>query len=137
VLLLAKWASVHYNVRLMTNSPPQHRNDPRRLIGRTFGGRYRVEELLGKGGMSAVYRAKHTRLGKTVALKILLGDNPNDDKQVARFTQEARACSRLKHPNIIKVFDYGQLDDGQLFISMELLLGRTMAKMVKDDGPQR
>ena len=122
----------------MSNPPSTPRKpvtDPNGLIGRVFGHRYRVTGLLGQGGMSTVYRALHTRLDKVVALKVLASGVVQDDKQVLRFTQEAKACSRLNHPNIIRVFDYGQSPDGLLFITMELLEGEPLSDLVRRTGP--
>ena len=110
-------------------------NDPHRLIGRVFGDRYKITGLLGTGGMSAVYSAQHTRLSKVVALKVLARDAiTQDEKQMLRFTQEAKACSRLQHRNIIRVFDYGQSNDGLWFIAMELLQGMPLGRRIKNKG---
>ncbi|MFT5431813.1 MAG: serine/threonine protein kinase [Myxococcota bacterium] len=105
------------------------------LVGRTFSGRYRITQRIGKGGMSVVYKAVHTGTNKVVALKVLASDISGDEKQVLRFEQEAKASSRLRHANIIRVFDYGRSEDGLLFIAMELLEGLTIGDMIKRDGP--
>ncbi len=118
----------------MANDSPSAPGDAHRLIGKLFAGRYNVTGLIGKGGMSSVYSATHNRLHKTVALKVLAKDFLTDDKQIMRFTQEAKACSRLQHPSTIRVFDYGQTSEGLLFIAMELLEGHTLSRLVKSGG---
>ena len=110
--------------------------DPNGLIGRVFDKRYEVTGLLGRGGMSVVYRAKTvTGDRRVVALKVLPRSLAEDEKQILRFTQEAKACAKLNHPNIIKVFDFGQSSDGLLFIAMELLEGKTLGAIIKGGGP--
>ncbi|MBT9555630.1 MAG: serine/threonine protein kinase [Myxococcales bacterium] len=109
--------------------------DPADLIGRVFGDRYRIESVVGKGGMSVVFRAEDMKGNRTVALKVLNGAGGDDERQALRFKQEARASSRLTHPSIIRVYDYGQTADGLLFMSMELLVGRTLGQLVKQAGP--
>ena len=88
-----------------------------------LGGRYRLLERLGQGGMGTVYRATHTLMDKPVALKILRAELATDAEAVARFHREARSASRLDHDHCIRVTDFGQSDDGLLFLVMELLDG--------------
>lgn len=110
------------------------------LIGRTFHGRFRIEGLLGRGGMGAVYRAQQLSMDKPVALKVLSRGLADDDKQVKRFKQEGLTSSQLKHPNTIRVIDYGQSDDGYLYLAMELLEGIELNAILKKEGslaPQR
>jgi Tol biopolymer transport system component len=98
------------------------------FVGRVIGN-YRVLELLGSGGMGAVYRAEDTRLGRQVALKLLLDDSLLDPELIERFRREARASSALHHPYICTVFDAGE-DNGIPFIAMELLEGETLAERI-------
>ena len=95
-------------------------------------GPYRIEALIGAGGMGTVYRAIDTRLERKVALKLLLSVDA-DPQLVARFEQEARAASALNHPNIVVVHDVGAADQGR-FIVMEYIAGRTLRDMLKQ-GP--
>ncbi|MGM0577344.1 MAG: protein kinase domain-containing protein [Myxococcota bacterium] len=104
------------------------------LIGRTLAGRYRVDRLLGRGGMGSVYAAEHMAIERPVALKVLAPHLSEDPAQVERFNQEARASSRLEHPNTIRVFDYGQSEDGQLFLAMELLEGEELSRVIRREG---
>ncbi|MFH1808761.1 MAG: protein kinase [Pseudomonadota bacterium] len=104
------------------------------LIGRTIGRNYRIEQLLGVGGMGKVYRATQLSLEKTVALKLLHAQYNSDETTVHRFHREARAASRLEHPNIITILDFGQDADGTLFMAMELLRGRDLHAVLQRDG---
>ena len=93
------------------------------LVGRVFMERYEVLGLLGQGGMGAVYRARHLGMDGIVALKVLRREVGQNLEAIERFYREARAASRLKHPNTIRVFDFGQSEDGQMFLAMEYLEG--------------
>ena len=105
------------------------------LIGVVFDDRYEITDMVGQGGMATVYRAIHRRLDKVVALKVMSREVTHEEKQIKRFTQEAKSCSRLQHPNIIRVFDYGQSGDGLFFIAMELLEGPTLAEVIRNQFP--
>ena len=100
-------------------------SDP--LIGRLLGGRYRLVDRLGQGGMGTVYRALHTLMEKPVAVKVLRSDLAGDPAAAVRFHREARSASRLDHEHCIRVTDFGQADDGVLFLVMELLDGETLS----------
>jgi eukaryotic-like serine/threonine-protein kinase len=103
------------------------------VVGEVIGGRYELEELLGSGGMSSVYRARDTLLERDVALKVLHEHHHEDDEYVERFRREARAVARLSHPNIVTVIDRGD-DQGRQFIVFEHVDGETL-KDVVDRGP--
>jgi serine/threonine-protein kinase len=98
----------------------------------TIGGRYTLENLLGRGGMSEVYRAQDEELGRRVALKLLA---PDADR--ARFEREARAVASLAHPNVMQVYDYGE-DDGRPYMVLEYVPGGTLEERLADaKGPLR
>lgn len=77
-----------------------------RWVGQILGGRYKLEELLGQGGMSAVYKARDPNLQRTVAIKLIHPHLSNDDEFVRRFEIEATSIARLRHPNIVQVYDF-------------------------------
>ncbi len=91
-------------------------------VGRTLEGRYRIDALLGVGGMGAVFRAHHLGLGQDVAVKVLRGTARGQTAE-ARFRREAKSAARLDHPHCVRVTDFGELDDDAKYIVMELLAG--------------
>ena len=97
--------------------------------GTIFAGRYRILGLLGQGGMGAVFDAQHTGTGQPVAIKTLLLDGASDLDAVRRFFNEARMTAALQHPNTVRVFDFGQSDDGIFYLAMERLRGETLGEM--------
>lgn len=97
-------------------------------------GRYRVEKLLGQGGMGQVYRGVDTLLNKTVAIKVLFPNTP--DAVIKRFHAEAVALAALSHPNILTVHQFGQAENGQLYLVMDFIKGESLATMIEKRGPQ-
>jgi len=108
--------------------------NPDDLIGRTVVGRYHVTERLSQGGMGGIYLATQRPLGRTVALKVLLPAHAADPTSVLRFEKEARAISRLIHPHIVTVFDFGQMESGALFMAMEFLPGDSLRALLDRQG---
>src|SRR5215207_3927118 len=105
------------------------------LIGTTLAGKYRIEERLNEGGMGTVYRGTHVLMEKTVAVKVLRPTLAADEKIVARFSREARAASRISHPNALTVTDFGEDETGHVFLVMEFLSGKTLRQVIRDEGP--
>ncbi|TNE84747.1 MAG: serine/threonine protein kinase [Deltaproteobacteria bacterium] len=105
------------------------------IIGKTFAGRFEVEAFLEEGGMGRVYRARQVGMDRAVALKVLLPDLAADDELVARFHREMRATTAIEHPNTVRVYDYGSAEDGQLFLALEFLEGRTLDEIIADEAP--
>jgi hypothetical protein len=103
-------------------------------VERTIEGKYRLDRLIGKGGMGAVYEAADLRLARRVAVKILLGRAFGDRQALRRFEREAQACARLTHPNIITAFDFGAIGADGAFLVMELLHGRTLRTEIRQRG---
>ncbi len=96
---------------------------PDSLIGTVIDHRYRVEALLGEGGMGLVYRVTHTQLGKTLAIKVLRSANTRDEEVLARFRREAQSASNIGNEHIVDVMDFGTLPDGATYFVMERLEG--------------
>jgi tRNA A-37 threonylcarbamoyl transferase component Bud32 len=104
------------------------------MIGELIEGRYEIEDLVGTGGMSSVYRARDTVLGRRVAIKILHEHFSSDDEYVERFRREARAIARLNHPNIVTVIDRGDFE-GRQYIVFEHVPGENLKDIVRRSGP--
>ena len=117
----------------MTASPHADR-DVQAYLGRTFEGRYRIDALLGVGGMGAVFRAHHLGLGVDVAVKVLRGTAHGQTAE-ARFRREAKSAARLDHPHCVRVTDFGELDDGAKYIVMELLAGEELEQRLGQPWP--
>jgi serine/threonine-protein kinase len=98
-------------------------------------GRYRLTRRIGAGGMGEVWAAHHNALKRDVAVKILRPETRGDASAIARFEREVRATAELRHPNTVRVFDYGATDDGLWYYAMELLEGRDLHAIVTQDGP--
>lgn len=103
---------------------------PDPLLGRTLDGRFTLESVLGAGGMGTVYRASQRSLGRAVAVKILDARWARSADVVRRFLREAHSLSRVSHPNVVAVHDYGHTDDGCSWIAMELVVGHTLAELI-------
>src|SRR6185437_8515454 len=102
--------------------------------GSIIDGRYRIEEMIGSGGMSTVYRAKHLKLDRDVALKMLRSDATGEAKLLERFIQEARAESSLKHPNVLKAHALGIDKERHLYLVTDYLHGQNLSAILRK-GP--
>ncbi len=100
------------------------------MIGAELG-KYRIVDVLGKGGMGRVYVGEHTLLGRRAAIKVLDRRFDDDETVKTRFFNEARAISRLKHPSIVEIYDFGHADDGAAYLVMELLAGEPLGRRMK------
>ncbi|HSC90020.1 MAG TPA: protein kinase [Gaiellaceae bacterium] len=103
------------------------------MVGETIANRYALEELVGTGGMSSVYRAHDTLLERDVALKLLHDYHGADASTIERFRREARAVAQLSHPNIVTVIDRGE-DEGRQFIVFEYVAGQNLKELVEREG---
>jgi serine/threonine protein kinase len=109
---------------------------PDPFIGRDIlQGQFQILQKIGSGGMGAVYKASQPAMNRMVGVKILHPKLANRKDLVSRFRREARAMSHLTHPNTVKVFLYGELDDGSLYIIMEFLEGKNLNQTVRAEGP--
>jgi eukaryotic-like serine/threonine-protein kinase len=104
------------------------------LVGTTLAGNYEILEFLGQGGMGVVYKARHALMDRVVAIKMLQAALITDSMSVKRFQQESKAASRINHPNVISVFDFGISPTGQPYIVMDFLAGTSLATIIKTDG---
>ncbi len=111
-------------------APP---TDP--MLGHTLDDKYRLDAQLGVGGMGTVYRARHLLIDRPVAVKVLNPRFVEDEAARTRFQREARAAGRLQHTNAVTVTDYGQTEDGYVYIVMELLEGRTLRDILAKEAP--
>ncbi len=102
-------------------------------VERTIDGKYRLDHLIGRGGMGAVYRGTDVRLGRVVAIKVLTGALFGDQAALRRFEREAQASARLSHLNIVTVFDYGSLGTDGAYLVMEYVKGKTLRHELRRD----
>jgi len=103
-------------------------------VGQLVDGKYEIISLLGKGGMGAVYRVRHILLNIELALKTLDTKQLSDANTSKRFQTEAKAAFSLTHPNLVKVHDFGVLEDGRPFLVMDLVQGKTLQELIKESG---
>jgi serine/threonine-protein kinase len=119
----------------LSPGPGEAADDGERVsIGSTLDARYRIDALIGTGGMGRVYRAEHTGIGRAVAIKILHNDLNHNREAAQRFQREAIASGRLDHPNIVGIYDFGVLPHGACYLVMELLEGETLGARLERDG---
>ena len=102
--------------------------------GRVVDGRYRVESLLGEGGMGAVFKAEHIKLGKTVALKVIHPEFAGDGEMAERFVREAMAAAQLEHPHVATATDYGTLTEGGAYLVMQFVEGESLRTLLDREG---
>ncbi len=108
--------------------------DGRDRVGEVLDRRYRLDAVVGEGGMAHVYRVTHTLIGKSLAAKVVRPELRQDAEVVRRFLREAQIVSSIKHPNVVDISDFGEMVEGGAFCVMELLRGRTLAEQIDDDG---
>src|SRR5882672_9923700 len=104
--------------------------DPDALRAGTVAGAYVLEKTLASGGGGTVYEAKHRLLGRRAAVKVLRRELASSPQMVARFLREALAVNMIKHPNIVDIYEFGELPDGRPFYVMELLEGTDLRSML-------
>jgi serine/threonine protein kinase len=108
-------------------------SSPESFVGRTFADRYEIVALIGEGGFGVVYKARHTLIGRTVAIKVL-HERAADDASLRRFRLEAQAAAGLTHPNIVAVYDFGAADANQLYLIMDYVEGTSLAELLYAEG---
>ncbi len=105
------------------------------FVGSIIADRYVVTELLGEGGMGKVYLARHVKLPRQAAIKVLHARMVKDADAIARFNREAANASRIDHDRVARVFDFGETTDGLVYLAMEYIEGRTLKRLLEEDGP--
>jgi hypothetical protein len=105
------------------------------LVGEVLAGKYRVERVLGAGGMGVVLAARHVELDEVFAIKLMRPTDDEGSTAAERFLREAKACARLRGEHVAKVHDVGKLEDGTPYMVMEHLVGVDLRKLVKQNGP--
>jgi eukaryotic-like serine/threonine-protein kinase len=122
----------HDGSRLLTSAEDEGAIDP--LIATTLDGRYRVLRVIGEGGMGIVYEGEHTLIERRVAIKVLREDFCRRPDAVERFRREAKSASRIGHPNIVDVLDFGETPTGASYFVMEMLDGQDLADLLARTG---
>ncbi|HEX5475191.1 MAG TPA: protein kinase [Vicinamibacterales bacterium] len=107
---------------------------PAGTVPRVLDNKYRLEQLLGRGGMGAVYRARDMRLDRLVAVKVVRAELLGDPEARRRFRREAQIVARLQHPGIVSIFDFGTLPDGGAYLVMELVRGEDLRRVLQREG---
>src|ERR1700734_1551098 len=115
--------------------PPSGSSSPLVFPGAVLAGRYRLETIVGTGGMGAVWSATHLGIGQQVALKLVYANFVRSADALQRFDREAKAAARIKSRHVPQVYDNGVLEDGTPFLAMELLQGETLFNRVHKHGP--
>ena len=110
-------------------------SDDEASSGERSPGKFLIESLVGGGAMGAVYKAKQLALDKIVAIKVMHRELAKDETFVARFQREAKAASKLDHPNSMRVIDFGEEPDGLLYIAMEFLDGKDLFAVIEEGWP--
>jgi tRNA A-37 threonylcarbamoyl transferase component Bud32 len=105
------------------------------LLGRVIDDKYRIDAEIGAGGMATIYRATRVHIGDVVAIKVLHAELLRDPQFAERFKREAQAAARLKHPNVVAIYDFGVSSDAVIYLVMELVEGRNLRAIIREQGP--
>jgi serine/threonine-protein kinase len=108
---------------------------PDPLIGQLLADRYRIQRILGEGGMGRVYLAEHERMGRLSALKVMSPSQASTPEAISRFNREAANASRIHQPNVAAIYDFGETPEGVLYLAMEYVEGETLTALIRGNGP--
>ncbi len=104
------------------------------LIGSIVADRYHIKKKLGEGGMGAVYLGEHVKMGRKSAIKVMTQSMASDPEAIARFNREAANAARINHPNVCAIYDFGETEDGTIYLAMEFIEGETLSDMQHREG---
>ena len=104
------------------------------LVGAIVADRYRILEKLGEGGMGTVYLAEHVKMGRMSAIKVISKSLTQDADAIARFNREAANASRINHPNVCAIYDFGETEDGVIYLAMEFIQGESLTDLINREG---
>jgi serine/threonine-protein kinase len=104
------------------------------LLGTVIADRYHIEKKLGEGGMGAVYLGEHVKMGRKSAIKVMTQSMANDPEAIARFNREAANAARINHPNVCAIYDFGETDDGLIYLAMEFIEGESLNDTLHREG---
>ncbi len=114
-------------------APQTVAGDP--LIGRVLAGRYQILSQIGQGGMGTVYRAQHAMLGRVDAVKIIRSDLKQSPETMQRFLREAKLASSINHPNAVVIHDFGEAENGIIYLAMEFIQGKSLEELIRQESP--
>ncbi|HSQ19799.1 MAG TPA: protein kinase, partial [Blastocatellia bacterium] len=103
------------------------------MLGKLLAGRYRLIRKIGEGGMGAIYRAVHTEMSRTCAIKLLTALSNGKEDAIARFKREAKMASRIDNVHAVTIYDFGEADDGMLFLAMEFIDGKPLSRLIAEE----
>jgi serine/threonine-protein kinase len=118
-----------------SDGSPLRAADGTSLIGGVIAGRFHILEKLGEGGMGAVYLGEHVKMGRKSAIKVLTEALAQDTEAIARFNREAANAARITHPNVCAIYDFGETDDGLIYLAMEFIEGEALTDLLNREGP--
>ncbi len=104
------------------------------LVGQVVADRYHIIKKLGEGGMGAVYLGEHVKMGRKSAIKVMAAAMSQDPDAISRFNREASNASRISHPNVCQIYDFGETPDGLIYLAMEFIEGQSLKDLIEKDG---
>jgi hypothetical protein len=104
------------------------------LVGSVIAERYHIQKKLGEGGMGAVYLGEHVKMGRKSAIKVMTRAMAADPDAIARFNREAASAARINHPNVCAIYDFGETEDGLIYLAMEFIQGESLSDLLEREG---